>query len=97
MAEVDQQPVRIAEALEGFLAEQRARLSERIYRRYEQVIELLCSSLDSYACSSLVGEEQQRWQHACDAGDEQAYCHVFGPEKIAEHLGSFWTGSWSER
>jgi len=24
-----------------------------------------------------------------DAGDEQAFCHLFGPEKIPEHLGSF--------
>ena len=81
--------VTIDDALERFLADQRARLSERTYHRYEEVIRLLRHSLDDYAYSSLSTAEQARWQKAYDEGDEQAYRHLFGPERIVEHLGSF--------
>jgi hypothetical protein len=85
---------RIAEAtidgaLEQFLSEQRERLSERTCRRYEEVTWLLRRCLDGYAYSSLSDQERERWQRTFDAGDEQAYCRLFGPERIPEHLGGF--------
>ena len=44
LSAIDQ--VTIDDALERFLAEQRARLAERTYRRYEEAIWLLRHSLD---------------------------------------------------
>jgi hypothetical protein len=75
--------------LDVFLREQRLRLSERTYRNYEDVIGLLRDSLDAYAYMSLDGRESQRWHAAFDAGDEEAFCHLFGPEKIPAHLSEF--------
>jgi hypothetical protein len=45
--------VTIDQALEAFLRDQRARLSDRTYRNYEDVIRLLRVSLNTYAYSSL--------------------------------------------
>jgi hypothetical protein len=87
MTELDQ--VTIDAALERSLVEQRERLSERTFRRYEEVVLQLRHCLDSYAYSSLSDGEQERWQQAYDRGDEQAYCHLFEPERIPDHLGSF--------
>ena len=53
------------------------------------MLELLRDSLDSYAYSSLEPAEHRRWEQAFDAGDERAFCRLFGPEKIPEHLGEF--------
>jgi len=75
--------------LDAFLHEQRARLSDRTYRNYEDVIRLLRDSLNMYAYSSLSAAEAKRWQKAFDAGDEEAFCHLFGPQEIAPHLGEF--------
>ena len=75
--------------LDAFLHEQRARLSERTYRNYEDVIRLLRDSLNVYAYSSLSAAEAKRWRKAFDAGDEEAFCHLFGPEEIPPHLGEF--------
>lgn len=78
----------IDEALSQFLAEQRERLSERTFRNYDYVVELLRHSLDGYAYSSLDDSERQRWEKAFESGT-QAFCRLFGPEKIPEHLGEF--------
>ena len=75
--------------LDAFLHEQRTRLSERTYRNYEDVIRLLRDSLNMYAYSSLSAAEAKRWQKAFDAGDEEAFCHLFGPREIPPHLGEF--------
>lgn len=75
--------------LDQFLAEQRERLSERTFGNYDYVIELLRDSLDRYGYSSLDDGERQRWEQAFESGDERAFCRLFGPEKIAEHLGEF--------
>jgi hypothetical protein len=79
----------IDEALSAFLAEQRERLSARTFRNYADVIELLRHSLDGYAHSSLDDDELRRFEQAFDGGDEHAFCRLFGPEKIPEHLGEF--------
>ena len=81
--------VTIDEAFATFLGEQRKRLSPKTFRNYEDVVHLLRDSLNSYAYDSLGKSEQKRWRTAFDAGDEEAYCHLFGPEKIVDHLGEF--------
>jgi hypothetical protein len=81
--------VTIDEALDAFLRDQRARLSDRTYRNYEDVIRLLRDCLNRYAYSSLGARDARRWQKAFDAGDEEAFCHLFGPEEIPPHLGEF--------
>ncbi len=50
----------IGDALARFLAEQRERLSERTFRNYDYVIDLLRDSLDRYAYSSLDDIERSR-------------------------------------
>ncbi|MGH8300182.1 MAG: hypothetical protein ACRET5_01795 [Steroidobacteraceae bacterium] len=81
--------VTIDQALDAFLADQRARLSDRTYRNYEDVIGLLRDSLNRYAYSSLDTRESKQWQKAFDAGDEDAFCRLFGPQEIPPHLGEF--------
>jgi hypothetical protein len=81
--------VTIDEAFEAFLAEQRERLSPKTVRNYEDVVFLLRSSLNSYAYDSLDELELKRWQGAFDAGDEEAFTRLFGPDKVVEHLDEF--------
>jgi len=81
--------VTIDQALDAFLRDQRARLSDRTYRNYEDVIRLLRDSLNFYAYSSLDARDAKRWQKAFDAGDEEAFCKLFGPDEIPPHLGEF--------
>lgn len=83
------QPETIDHVLEVFLRDQRLRLSERTYRNYADVIRLLRNSLNTYAYSSLSAADAKRWQKAFDAGDEEAFCHLFGPQEIPPHLGEF--------
>lgn len=78
----------IDSTLTEFLAEQRERLSARTFANYEDVIGLLRSSLDNYGPNSLDARERRRWETAFEEDDE-AFCHLFGPEKIPEHLGEF--------
>jgi hypothetical protein len=81
--------VTINEALDRFLADQRERTSEKTFRRYQDVVQLLRHSLDGYAYSWLDENERQRWEKEFEANEEGAFCRLFGPEKIPEHLGAF--------
>ena len=83
------QPETIDQALDAFLGEQRLRLSDRTYRNYADVIGLLRDSLNMYAYSSLTAADAKHRQKAFDAGDEEAFCHLFGPQEIPPHLGEF--------
>ncbi len=76
-------------ALDAFLADQRSRLSERTMRNYDYVVELLRDSLNGYGPNGLEKTELRHWQKAYDQGDEEAFCHLFGPERIVEHFGEF--------
>ena len=78
----------IAQALDAFLAEQRARLSERTYRRYHEVIGLLQHSMNDYGPNTLDEAEYSRWEAAYD-DDPDAFVNLFGPEKIPGQLGEF--------
>lgn len=75
--------------LTQFLSEQRERLSDRTFRRYEEVVALLRHSLDGYAYTALDADEQRRWQAEFEANEDGAFCRLFGPEKIPGHLGEF--------
>lgn len=75
--------------LEQFLAEQRERLSARTFRNYEEVIDLLRHSLESYAYQSLDAAERKRWEAEFEANEDGAFCRLFGPEKIPENLDEF--------
>src|SRR6266567_6840381 len=79
----------IDEVLEDFLVEQRQRLSARTFRNYEEVVDLLRHSLESYAYQSLDATERTRWEAEFEANEEGAFCRLFGPEKIPENLGEF--------
>jgi hypothetical protein len=81
--------VTIDQALEAFMRDQRTRLSDRTYRNYEDVIRLLRESLNTYAYSSLDARDAKRWQKAFEAGDEDAFCKLFGPQEIPPHLAEF--------
>lgn len=80
-------------ALDEFLAERRAQLSDRTFRDYEDVIHLLRDSLNMYGHASLVGDELERFEEAFGDGateeDMNAFCRTFGPDKIPEHYYEF--------
>jgi hypothetical protein len=75
--------------LQEFLTGCRSRLSARTVRTYEAVIDLVRACLNSYGYQSLSEAEQHEFQLAYEAGDEQAFCRMFGAEKIAESVGEF--------
>ena len=79
----------IDRALEAFLEDSRERLSARTFRVYESVIDLLRACLNSYGYQYLSEAEHERFQIAYAAGDEQAFCRLFGAEKIADSVGEF--------
>jgi hypothetical protein len=53
------------------------------------VIELLRACLNSYGHQYLSEADLDAFQTAYAAGDEQAFCRLFGAEKIAESVGEF--------
>lgn len=79
----------IDEVLGAFLAEQEARLAPRTFRNYEDVIYLLRACMNDYGYTSLSDSELKRWEEAYEAGEEDAYTRLFGPEKIPGELGQF--------
>jgi len=81
--------VTIDQALEAFVEDQRQRLSARTMRGYDDVVELLRHSLNGYGPNALGQAEHRRWEKAFDSGDEEAFCHLFGPERIVGHLSEF--------
>lgn len=79
----------IDQALASFLAEKQAATKQRAFRNYSDIIDLLKSSLNGYAYDSLDGFERGRWETVFQAGDEEAFTRLFGPDKIPPHLGEF--------
>lgn len=75
--------------LEEFLADQREHLSLRTVRTYEEVVELLRDSLNGYAYEGLGEDDRRRFEQAFHSGDGEAFCRLFGPEHIVDHLGEF--------
>jgi hypothetical protein len=81
-------PPNIDTVLLEFLAEQEQRLAPRTYRNYAEVVSLLRHCLNSYGHQSLDDAERSRFDDAYDSDDE-AFVHLFGPEKITDNLGEF--------
>lgn len=79
----------ISSVLERFLQAQQDRLAPRTFGTYADVIGLLRSFLDNYGYQSLSEAEREQWQAAYDAGDEEAFCRLFGPEQILDGMGEF--------
>lgn len=79
----------IDEALTAFLAEREGVRRPKAFGTYVEIIDLLKHSLNGYAYTSLNPFERRRWEQAFEAGDEEAFTKLFGPEKIPEHLGEF--------
>lgn len=79
----------IENVLEEFLAEQDASLSPATFRKYASSVELLWMHLNGYGHSELSGAELRRFERAFEEGDEDAFCHLFGPEKIVEQIPHF--------
>jgi hypothetical protein len=78
----------IDDALEAFLADQRQRLSARTMRSYEDVIGLLRDCLNGYGPNALDEPDRKRWEEAYQ-DDEEAFCHLFGPERILPEVDEF--------
>lgn len=86
---MDTDTVTIDQVLDAFLEDQRRRLSARTMRNYEDVVGLLCDSLNGYAYESLDKADAKRFDKAYQAGDEEAFCHLFGPEHILGNVSEF--------
>jgi hypothetical protein len=82
-------PPTIDVVLDAFLSDQSERLSARTMRSYEDVVDLLRDSLNRYGPDSLDKRDLKAWKRAMDAGDDEAFCHLFGPEYILDHVGEF--------
>lgn len=87
----------IDSVLAEFVAEQREPLSDRTFRRYEEVVQLLRHSLDRYAYTTLDADERRRWEAEFEANEEGAFCRLFEPEKISGTSASSWITSWSAK
>jgi hypothetical protein len=82
-------PVTIDWIFTAFLTDQNARLAPSTYRRYAEVIDLFRASLNGYGHQNLDREERRLFEHTYDAGDEEAFVHLFGPEQIVGNVGEF--------
>lgn len=74
--------------LAAFLADERARLSERTWRNYDAVVDLLRDCLVGYGHAALDPEELRRFEAAYEH-DEEAFVHLFGAQQIADNLDTF--------
>ena len=79
----------IDQALAAFLAAKQATTKPRAFRNYADIVDLLKHSLNGYAYESLDRFERRRWEQAFEAGDEEAFTRLFGPDKVPPHLGEF--------
>ncbi len=79
----------IDDVLDEFLAVQEQRLAERTFANYRAVVELLRDCLNGYGHQYLDDDERLRFERAYHSGDEEAFVHLFGPQKIADVTGEF--------
>ncbi len=79
----------IDQVLDAFLQDQDQRLSAHALRNYEDIVELLRACLNGYAYESLDEADRKRFDQAYQAGDEEGFCHLFGPEHILGNLAEF--------
>ncbi|MFI1579011.1 hypothetical protein [Embleya sp. NPDC020630] len=79
----------IAQLLDRFLSDQEDRLKIQQYRACSTVIDMLSGYLNRYAYTTLIGEERQEWDRAFSAGDDRAFCNVFGVRKLISGIKPF--------
>lgn len=79
----------IDQALAAFLEEWRTEVDRDGFTHHSDIVDLLKSSLNGYAYDALDHFERRRWEQAFEAGDEEAFTRLFGPDKIPGHLGEF--------
>ena len=73
----------IDRVFQEFLAEQEARLSARTLRKYENILDLFRSCLESY----WPGHDQEEYNRITAAGG--TFCGTFGPEELPGGVGEF--------
>ena len=73
----------IDRVFEEFLAEQEARLSPKTLRKYEDILDLFRSCLESY----WPGHDQEEYGRITKAGG--TFCGTFGPEELPGSVGEF--------
>ena len=77
----------ISQVFDEFLADQEARVTQKTYAKYRDIIELFESYLESY----WPGHDQEEYARITEAGG--TFCGAFGPEEIPggypEFLGYF--------
>ena len=83
----------INEVFAQFLEDQAKRLTPKTLRKYEQVISLLQSHLDNYGHDCLSTAEQALFEkhYNTEGNAHRNYCDLFGPEKVFETIGSFFS------
>lgn len=80
---------RIDDLFDRFISDRRGKLSLKELRNYEAIIDFFRRSLNGYAYESLSQFDRERWDRAFNAGDEDAYCKLFGADKIPAEVGGF--------
>jgi hypothetical protein len=85
----DGEQLTIERVLREFLTECKLQLAPRTTHMYESVLQLLCACLNSYGHQTLSDDELNDFETAYKAGDEQAFCRLFGPDRIVDNLGEF--------
>lgn len=84
MAMSDRKPAKtIDDVFAEFLADQEARLSEKTCRKYDDILHLFRSCLESY----WPGHSQEEYGRITAKGG--TFCGTFGPEEIIGGLGEF--------
>ncbi len=79
----------VDDLLDRFLAERRATLLPKEFRKYEAIIDFFRHSLNGYAYENLSQFDRKRWDRAFNSGDEDAYCKLFGADKLPGEVGAF--------
>lgn len=77
----------IVALIEAYLAQLPG--SKRHVREVGGSLDLLRSGLDGYAYQHLSRAEGERWSAAFEAGEEDAFCRLFGAKEIAKYLDEF--------
>jgi len=81
----------IEDVFREFLTEQRERLSDKTFRRYDEIIALFRGCLNNYAYQALSKPETILFDKHfnADGEDHREFCQLFGPEKISNEVAHF--------
>jgi hypothetical protein len=81
----------ISEALDQFLAEQRARVKSPTYNSYADIAHLFTRCMNGYAHSSLDAEKRELFDHffGLRGNAHREFCEIFGPAEIVNSISEF--------